>query len=178
MTAFDRWFDLMVEVEGDTLDLSPGDPGNFTPAGVLKGSRFGLSARMYPDLDFATLTRDAAAVIARRDYWDAHRLDDLPPPFALLMADAYYNGADKPEIWLQEAVGAVPDGIRGPKTLKAASDALSDPARALGEFAARHLAYHALLDRPAYELGWARRDVTTLLEAIRWAGGLPAADGV
>jgi lysozyme family protein len=172
MTAFGAWFDLMVTVEGGALDLSPGDPGNYTPDGVLKGSRYGISARQFPDVDIANLTKDAAAALAKPLYWDAHRLDEVPAPFALLLADAYYNGADAPEVWLQEAVGATPDGIRGPETLGAAKRILGDPTRAsaaLGEFAARHLAYHARLDRPADELGWARRDVTTLLAALRLA---------
>lgn len=177
MDAFDAWFDIMIQVEGYDLSLDPTDPGNYTPAGILRGSRYGLSALRYPDLDFTNLTKERAAAIAQRDYWYAHDLDAYPPPFALLMADAYYNGADSPVKWLQSAVGVTQDGDAGPVTLGAAVKVASEPnamVTALGEFAARHLAYHAHLDRPPDELGWARRDVIVLLEAIRWAGGLPA----
>ena len=172
MTAFDAWFDLMVSVEGSSLSKDPNDPGNFTPEGVLKGSQFGISAWSYPNLDFP-ITRDEASAIARRDYWNAHALDTLPAPFAILMADADYNGASDPVTWLQAAVGVAEDNVLGPLTIAAAVRSSSGPnvVTALGEFAARHLAYHALLDRPADELGWARRDVIVLIAAIRLAGG-------
>lgn len=174
MGAFETWFDLMVSVEGGVLSTDPTDGGNYTPAGVLKGSRYGLSARNYPNVDFDTLTKDMAAAIARRDYWNAHALDTLPPPFAILLADAYYNGASHPVEWLQNAVGATADDVLGPLTIAAAKTVAAGPnvADALGEFAARHLAYHATLDRPPEELGWARRDVIILLAAIRLGGGV------
>ena len=176
MDAFKTWFDLMVSVEGAALSSDPTDGGNYTPAGVLKGSRYGLSARNYPNVDFDTLTKDMAAAIARRDYWNAHALDTLPPPFAILLADAYYNGASHPVEWLQNAVGVTADDVLGPLTIAAAERSASGPnvVTALSEFAARHIAYHAMLDRPPEELGWARRDIIVLLEAIRISGGIPA----
>src|SRR6185437_7679529 len=52
----------------------PDDPGNWTGgkigAGELKGTKFGLSAAAYPNLDIASLTEAEAAAIYCRDWWE------------------------------------------------------------------------------------------------------------
>ena len=69
MTAFDKWFSVVVGVEGDRLSLDPNDPGNYTPEGVLKGSQYGVSARSYPNVNFP-ITRDAAASLLTFSDWE------------------------------------------------------------------------------------------------------------
>lgn len=170
MNAFETWAAITFGVEGGDVSTDRSDPGNYRPDGSFGGSQWGLSAREFPDLVFP-IPKETALPIMKTKYWDVHNLDALPAPFAILMADAYYNGADRPAEWLQEAVGVTVDNDVGPHTITAAQHAASDPA-AIGEFAAKHLNYHASLDRPADELGWARRDVTTLLAALRAAGVL------
>jgi lysozyme family protein len=58
-----------------------GDPGNWTGGaigyGVLKGTKYGISAASYPDLDIENLTLQQAANIYRRDFWNRLRLDDV-----------------------------------------------------------------------------------------------------
>jgi lysozyme family protein len=65
--------------------------------------------------------------------------------------------------WLQEAVGATPDGVLGPKTLAAINELNPDGIlrRMLGK---RLRAMTNMLGWPSFSAGWARR-VATLLEA-------------
>ena len=57
------------------------DPGNWTGGavgrGVLRGTKFGISAAAYPTQDIANLTPEAAATIYRRDYWNRVLADHL-----------------------------------------------------------------------------------------------------
>lgn len=124
MALLDRIFGLIVAHEGERLDLTRTDRGNWTGGevgkGELRGSRFGVSARSYPTVDIAGLTRAAAAAIFDRDYFGPLRCADMPAPIALITADAGWNsGVPRAAAWLQRAVGATPDGVIGPRTLAA-----------------------------------------------------------
>ncbi len=106
------------QFEGEKLDLSYGDRGNWTGGqvgkGTLLGSKFGISAAAYPTLDIPNLTYDAAGEIARRDYWDAARCGELPPALAFLLFDAAFNsGVARAVQFLQLAVGVKVDGVFG-----------------------------------------------------------------
>jgi lysozyme family protein len=121
-STFDTVFDILETYEGDTLDMSPADNGNWTGGkaglGRLLGSRWGLSSAQYPGLDLTTLTRDAAKAVYMRDYWKIIRGDDLPPPLALLVFDAAVNnGVPRAVRWLQALLGIKQDGIIGEITL-------------------------------------------------------------
>jgi lysozyme family protein len=115
---YKRVFAATVGAEGDKLDLSPNDRGNWTSGtvgvGVLKGSRFGLSAMTYPNLDIANLTIGDAYRIYLPDFFDKVRGDDLPAPLALLVFDAAVNsGVPRSSRWLQAALGVGQDGVIG-----------------------------------------------------------------
>ena len=68
-------FNVTFAAEGETLDRTPSDRGNWTSGvigvGTLVGSKFGISAATYPTLDIPNLTRDGAA------FGGFARLDDL-----------------------------------------------------------------------------------------------------
>jgi lysozyme family protein len=72
MSNFDRMFEIVAGHEG-CLTAHPADPGNWTDgavgAGICRGTKFGISAAAYPDLDIANLTLDAAKALYQRDYW-------------------------------------------------------------------------------------------------------------
>src|SRR5260370_5459027 len=60
---------------GNVIDVHEGgfqnrsdDPGNFTPAGEQKGTKYGISARAYPNEDIKNLTKQRAAELFQRDY--------------------------------------------------------------------------------------------------------------
>jgi lysozyme family protein len=119
----------------------PDDPGNWTGgkigAGELKGTKFGLSAAVYPSLDIGALTEADAAAIYRRDWWDHFGLDRLLAPIAAKLFDAAVNiGMDAAVRALQRALRAagvatgaariVEDGKLGPATIGAARAIAAD----------------------------------------------------
>ncbi|MFH4425265.1 glycosyl hydrolase 108 family protein [Vibrio alginolyticus] len=72
--GFDKLFDRIMGHEGG-LSLNPKDRGNWTSGivgvGELKGSKYGVSAMSYPDLDIANLTRTECKEIVYRDFYKA-----------------------------------------------------------------------------------------------------------
>ena len=123
MTAFDNSFLKLHGIEGNySTDRS--DPGNWTKGqvgeGIFKGTKYGISAKSYPDLDIINLTLDDAKVIAKRDYWDACHGDYLPPEFADALFDMAFNQGVVTAVKLfQKALGVTSDGVMGPVTLAA-----------------------------------------------------------
>lgn len=135
---------------GDSHRLD--DPGGLT--------RFGIAQATHPTLDVESLTREEAVAIYRRDYWDALRLDDLPPAVALYLFDSAVNlGPVRAVRMLQAGVGLTGraiDGVLGPVTRSAVWG--TDLAALLRELAARRVyAYGQLSGFAVFGLGWARR---------------------
>ena len=165
MSAFAQAFRLVVGEEGGFSD-TPSDPGNWTSGkigeGILRGTKFGISARAYPDIQIAALTLDEAQAIYKRDYWDKLGGDSLPPPLALLLFDAAVNcGALRAARWMQQAAGAPVDGRIGPVTIQTIARVAQQPgggAALCAEFLALRLAFMASLPTwRSFGLGWARR---------------------
>lgn len=97
------------------------DPGNWTGGkvrkGVLKGTKKGISAKAYPNLDIANLSDEQIAQIYDRNYWQAVHGDDLPFGVDLATFDAgVQSGPGRGIRWLQGAIGAGVDGNFGPET--------------------------------------------------------------
>jgi lysozyme family protein len=104
--------------EGDGLTVDTGG-----------ATKYGISAKAYPDVDVERLTRAQAAAILRRDYWDAlrlHRVDDRD--VAAKVFDMAVNlGPGTAVRCAQRAVNYLSrrtdelavDGVLGPKTLGA-----------------------------------------------------------
>ena len=131
MSNFDSMFAVVSGHEGDFSD-NPADPGNWTSGvvgiGSCRGTKFGISAAAYPDIDIANLTLDEARSLYRRDYWDRINGDLLPAPIALLVFDAAINsGAARAISWLQGIVHVQRDGIIGQNTLVAINQAANTP---------------------------------------------------
>jgi len=125
--------------------------------GLLRGTKFGISAASYPQLDIAGLTEAMAEEIYRRDFWTLLQGDALPLPVALVAFDAAVNaGLHRAILWLQQAAGQTPDGVLGEGTLAALTkgDALPLARDAL----AYRLDFYARLPSwPDFGLGWSRR---------------------
>lgn len=67
--SFDKTKPKLLAAEGGTSD-SPSDYGGLT--------KYGVSQRSYPHIDFSTLTFDSACEkIYKPDYWDRYRLDEF-----------------------------------------------------------------------------------------------------
>jgi lysozyme family protein len=157
---FDRCFAFTLAAEGG-YSANPADPGNWTGgkigAGVLRGTKFGISAAAHPTLDIATLSQADAEAIYRANYWVQLKGDALPLPLAFVMFDAAVNsGVRRAVIWLQQAAGLVADGVLGNATMNAIKNANS--VELAKETLARRLDYNARLPAWAtFGLGWSRR---------------------
>jgi hypothetical protein len=90
-----RTLDFILKIEGG-FQNDPNDPGNWTGGAVgigeLKGTKYGISAASYPDLDIVNLTVPEASVIYERDYWRESGADELPWPLCLAHCDLAVNG--------------------------------------------------------------------------------------
>ncbi len=80
MGLFEVGFNEVMQVEGGR-SLDPDDRGNWTSGrigvGILRGTKYGISAMSYPHLDIQKLTLDEAMAIYRCDYWDRLYLDQI-----------------------------------------------------------------------------------------------------
>lgn len=168
--SFDRAFAYVVspDVEGEFSD-DPEDRGNWTSGvigqGELKGTKFGISAMSYPDLDIKNLTIGQARELYERDYWRRARCHEMPPEVGFAVFDSAINqGAGAAVRMLQDALDVTTDGVIGPKTLAAIQR--SNPRRLLIDFTAeRILRYVDTSTWKHHGRGWTRRAVRTALES-------------
>ena len=160
MSAFEKALAIVVGSEGG-FTANPADPGNWTGGrtgvGLCRGTKYGVSAASFPEVDIARLTLADAAAIYRREYWGPVRGDDLPPPLALLVFDAAVNaGVGRAVRWLQAALGVAQDGVLGEATLAAVRAASG--ATVMAEFQAQRLHFMSALPTwRVFGLGWSRR---------------------
>lgn len=169
MSKFDRAFAQTVDAEGG-LSLDPEDKGNWTGgrkgAGQLLGSKFGISAATYPNLNIAGLTLDQARGIYLKDFWNLLNLDDLPAPLGAAVFDAAVNhGPGNAVRLLQRALRVAADGEIGPITIAAYRSIGAEP-ETLGRFMAYRLFFWTDLKAWSSQgRGWARRGARMLLNA-------------
>lgn len=168
-----RFCAITIGVEGD-FGASPSDRGNWTGgaigAGVLKGTKFGISAASYPDLDIQALTFDGAVAIYERDFLPKIRAADLPAPLALLVFDFAVNSgvraaADK----LQLVVDADRDGVIGDRTIEAVNHQVVHQglAAVCADYQAERLLFlTGTPEWPANRLGFARRVCTLAYQSL------------
>jgi lysozyme family protein len=165
MTVFAQCFTITVGIEGVFSD-DASDPGNWTGGavnvGVLKGTKYGVSAKAYPTLDIENLTLADVMTIYQRDYWAKLSCDQMPPQMACLMFDAgVNNGVPEASRLLQQALGVAVDGDIGPQTLSALAVQTTYPKTSTplaSEFMARRIVLMAGLPEWSEDgLGWARR---------------------
>jgi lysozyme family protein len=156
---FDRAFALVVNVEAG-LSTDPNDPGNYTGGhvgvGELKGTKYGISAASYPNVDIANLTEDGAKAIYLSDFWNAVQGDGLPWPLALLVFDSAVNqGVGTAKVMLQQALGVAADGVIGEATLTAAAHSTIEHAARFMRGRVRR--YLASANAQLYGDGWIDR---------------------
>lgn len=127
-------------------------------------TKFGISKRAHPELDIAALTLDDARAIYRAEYWDAHRLGELPDRIAVAVFDGAVNSGPRAAIaWLQRALGAPDTGEMDDHTIAAVRGA-TDPSGVLMRYWGHRLRFLADLSTwPAYGRGWSRRVARGLL---------------
>ena len=157
---FDTAFERLIGHEGGFSD-DPKDPGNWTGGrpgvGKMLGTKYGIAANTYPDIDIKALTLDQAKAIYRRDWWDKIHADQLPGAVAFQLWDFAVNaGITRAVISLQRAVGVADDGRLGPRTVAAVNAAPAPDV--LARFNAERLEFYASLSTwQTYGKGLARR---------------------
>jgi len=77
----------------DAIERLLAREGGYSDHAADRGGKtnFGISSKAYPDLDVSKLTRDDAAQIYKRDYWDAIGADQLDPKIREIAFDAAVN---------------------------------------------------------------------------------------
>jgi lysozyme family protein len=164
---FDQSFMALIGHEGGFTD-DPKDRGNWTSGvigkGELKGTKYGVSAMSYPQVDIRNLTLDNAKAIYKRDFWDKAKCDTLPDAIRFDVFDMAVNSGVKRAIeTLQSALGVKADGIIGNQTMEAIK--ALDP-----QLLDKRLSGHRLLfianvgTFPTYGRGWVRRVANNLLQ--------------
>jgi lysozyme family protein len=155
MTGFEDAFQKLLLHEGGYVN-DPDDPGGET--------KYGISKRVYPDVDIKSLTTDQARAIYRRDYWDKVSGDLIGSTRAAAVFDFAVNAGVGTAVRLAQTVsGTVADGVMGPKSVAAIADmneALFVAAFRLGRIAR----YTHLCEKnpklKKYFFGWVRRSLS------------------
>ncbi|MBI5189948.1 MAG: secretion activator protein [Nitrospirae bacterium] len=157
---FDKAFEMLIDHEKG-FSKDPNDPGNWTGGvpyrGELKGTKYGIAANTYPDLDIENLTLDLAKEIYRRDFWGKLHLDELPENVRFDLFDAAVNsGVRRAAKFLQAAARVVQDGDIGPATIAAAN--AMNPEQLDSALSGHRILFMADLQTlPHYARGWMRR---------------------
>lgn len=160
MTGFEVAFDRVIGHEGRFQNLVS-DRGNWTSGivgqGVLKGTKFGISAMSYPNLDIENLTQEQAKGIYYEDWWLELGMENFHPALAYQMFDAAINhGMRNASKILQRAVGVGADGVIGPGTRRAVESMTLDDV--LMMFLAERLEFMTGVGTwDSFGKGWARR---------------------
>ena len=121
--TFDEAFDRLIGHEG-VFSNSREDPGNWTGGrvgvGELKGTKYGIAANTYGDLDIKNLTLEDAKAIYKRDWWLKCGADQLDGAIVFQMWDFAVNaGMSTAKRALQRVARVADDGQIGPLTIRA-----------------------------------------------------------
>lgn len=163
--TFETAFDRLIGHEGNFTE-DPKDRGNWTTGvigkGQCKGTKYGISAMTYPDLDIRNLTLDQAKAIYKRDWWDRINADDLHSAIVFQVWDFAVNaGMGTAKRKLQKAVNVAEDGIIGPMTIKAIKKVdLNDVLMKFNAAKLKH--YTSLSTWQRYGKGWTNRTADQL----------------
>lgn len=171
---FNQALTHVLEEEGGYVD-HPSDPGGATNFGV--SIRFAGSIGLDIDgdgkttkADIKALTLDDARRIYHFHFWEKVSADEMPPAIALVAFDMAVNmGIPRAIRRLQKATARLTgarvrqDGIWGPKTKKALSDAAERDIGALLDWIGvyRISYYRRLSTFPVFGDGWTRRTFAT-----------------
>jgi lysozyme family protein len=174
---FQPCLEWILQAEGG-LSMNRADSGNWTGgrvgSGILKGTKFGISAASFPNLDIASLTIEQAGAIYRQRYWH----EGLPTGVDLVVFDHAVNaGPSASAKLLQHACGTNPDGAIGPKTM-AAVFAVKPAEIVQCMSTLRAGFYHGLVARipgnAVFLNGWLRRVEATRQRALQMLGAQSA----
>ena len=168
--TFDEAFKRLIGHEGG-YSTDRRDPGNWTGGrvgvGTLKGTKFGLAANTYPNLDIKNLTLAQAKAIYKKDWWDKLGADGMHSAIVFQLWDFAINAGKSRAIKeLQQAVGVPADGIIGPQTLAAVNS--HDWNDVILSLTAERLKFYTSLSTfKTYGKGWTNRVADNLKYAAQ-----------
>ena len=114
---FDMSFDRVMQSEGGYV-WDKDDAGGETNLGVTVGAWSAYLGRPIKPGEMKALTRSDVKPFYKKMYWDKVRGDDLPQGVDYAVFDFAVNaGPGRAAKFLQQAVGATPDGAIGPGTM-------------------------------------------------------------
>lgn len=166
---FEKAFARLIGHEGG-YSTDRNDPGNWTGGkvgkGVLKGTKYGIAANTYPNLDIKNLTLEQAKAIYKKDWWDKLGAEQLHPAIVYQLWDFAVNaGKSRAVKELQQVAGVIDDGILGAKTI-AAVKALPVTDVLILLTAERLRFYTSLTTWGTYGKGWTNRVADNLKYAV------------
>lgn len=167
MAKFQTAFAITIDDnhESSRFQKDPGDSGNWTGGevgkGELKGTKYGISAAQYPELDIENMTADQAASIYRETYWKQHYSDIESQPVANKLFDMGVLFWVATAVKVLQTVLSIPaDGVFGPDTVAHVNGA--DPVSLLAAFKTGMVTHATAItdakpEKRKYWGGWVRR---------------------
>jgi lysozyme family protein len=114
---FDSALEAILHHEGGYVH-HPSDPGGRTNLGVTQRVWEEWVGHEVDEKTMRALTPEIVGPMYKAKYWDKIKGDDLPAGVDYIVFDAAINsGPGRAAKWLQQTVGAIPDGAIGPGTL-------------------------------------------------------------
>lgn len=169
-TNFDNAFNKVISSEGSYTN-DPKDRGNWTTGivgkGECKGTKYGISAMSYPNLDIKNLSLNQAKEIYYKDFWLKNGLDKFDPELSYQLFDAIVQHGKSTAIkLLQKILNLTADGILGVTTTKTVLS-LNQKILALKYIKQRISYYTSLSTFNIYGKGWVNRMANNLDSAIK-----------
>lgn len=140
----------------------PNDKGNYVGS-ELRGTKYGISASSYPELNIKDLSYDDAIKIYETDYFTKYNLEKFPGPMQFQLLDTIINcGYGSMVRILQRACGVTVDGLLGPATVRAVNES-SIEGLILRFNSCRIQHYLSLKTFDKFGKGWIQRCATNLI---------------
>lgn len=163
---FDLALELVLKHEGGFVN-HPQDPGGMTNLGCTKAVWEAWVGHPVDEKTMRNLTPADVAPLYRRKYWDKVQGNSLPAGIDYACFDTAINsGPGRAVKLLQGCVGAVSDGVIGPKTMAAVK--ASNPQLLIKDYCAARLEF--LKDLPTWKTfgkGWERRVIDVEQSALK-----------
>jgi lysozyme family protein len=160
--------ELVLKSEGGYID-HPKDPGGRTNLGVTQRVWEEWIGHPATEKDMRELTPAIVAPMYEMRYWRTSYCEKLPRGLDLLVFSMAVNaGSGRSVKLLQDAIGVLPDGVIGPRTMAKINEANAETL--IDKFSEARTAYYKGLKLfPVFGKGWLSRTDKERLEALDMA---------
>lgn len=166
---FQPCLEFVLKHEGGWSD-HPRDPGGATMKGVTLAVYQSYLGRNASKEELRNISQEQLVDIYKKLYWDKANCDNLEVGVDLVVFDMAVNsGVSRSARILQSCVGAIPDGVIGPKTMNLVSGI--PPKDIVIKFSnGRENFYKSLGTFDTFGKGWLRRNNECEVKAIEMIG--------